>query len=190
LVYYSLLWVQDSTGFCNGGIINDSVSIYLEERPFASITVQGDSLCAQPSGFAYGWTDCQNNSNLGFDQCFTPAVSGCYCVTVSTLLTDCIDTACIEFILSGTSSPGDLDDTTVWYGRDEQSIFIHGIHMTGDKADIQLADILGRNITPESIESISDEMIRIKMNDLSSSILYISFYSEGGRIGKVLFIPE
>ncbi len=190
LVYYSLLWVQDSTGMCTGGIINDSVSIYLEERPVASITVQGDSLCAQPSGFAYGWIDCQNSSNLSFDQCFVPNTSGCYCVTVSTLVTDCIDTACIEFILSGTSSPGELNNINVWYDREQHSVLIDHHQKSLDVTGIQLADVLGRKIMPESVERISDEMIRIRIGDLTVSILYLSLYSDDNRTGKVLYIPD
>ncbi len=188
-IIYTLLWVQDSLGYCNGDIINDSVSVYLEQRPVASITVAGDTLCAQPNGFAYGWFDCQMTSNLSFNQCFVPTASGCYCVTVSTLLTDCIDSACVNFILSSTHSPGTTEDIRYGYDPEHHAIFIGGVKGLNKDLQIQLLDILGRNIGYTNKEFVDEDLIRISLPEHTPSLLFLSVHSQQFRYTRGVYVP-
>ena len=190
-ITYTLLWVQDDLGYCNGGIINATASVYLEERPTASIIVNGNTLCAEPSGLAYNWIDCQNMSNLSFDSCFVPAASGCYCVTVSTLLTDCIDTACVNFIISSTQQPADNKKFDITYDPGENAILIKGVDDHFGDLQIRLTDIQGRNINFEDKEFIDQDVMRIRLSKNTPSLMFVSVFTSGLMYtGKVVVIRE
>jgi len=188
-IIYTLLWVTDSTAACNGALINNTASVYLEQRPTAGITVNGNTLCATPNGFAYGWYDCANTSNLSFNQCFVPTSSGCYCVTVSTLVTDCTDSACVNFILSSTHVPDSDAEISFRYDPGQHSIIITGIRTLMKKFHIQLHDILGRNIAYQNQYFINDDMLSISLFDNVPSLVFISIHSEQSRITRGVFIP-
>jgi len=99
---YTLLGVQDTINTCPGYVVGtNTASVTLHPLPTASITQIVDLLCANPAGMAgYGWYTCPSGGYLDTSRCFLPSVSGCYCVDVSDQY-DCVDTACINIILSG-----------------------------------------------------------------------------------------
>ena len=191
-VVYTLLWVRDSIAPCNGALINDTASVYLEERPIASIiiSVNGDTLKAQPDGFAYGWYDCANTANLSFNQSFVPTSSGCYCVTVSTLLTDCIDSACVNFILDGTSFPDITDEIKCRYDPQCHCILIEGLNNIQGDLQIQIVDVLGRNINYTNKEFEGEDLMSITLEDEVPSLLFISVSSDQFRFTRAVFIPD
>jgi hypothetical protein len=104
-VTYTLLGVQDTINNCAGYIVGpNTATVTLHDPPTASISHIIDLLCANPSGMAgYGWYVCPSGPYLDTSRCFLPSVSGCYCVDVSNEY-DCVDTACINIILSDVES--------------------------------------------------------------------------------------
>lgn len=107
VVTYTILFASDSVDICPVVIVGDSsATVLLHPYPTASIFQNTNTLCAFPSGMAgYGWYSCPAGAYLDTGQCFVPLVSGCYCVDVSTA-DDCVDTACVQFIISSTKDPG------------------------------------------------------------------------------------
>jgi hypothetical protein len=101
-VTYTLLGVMDTINNCPGYITGvNTATIPLHPRPTASILQISDLLCANPPNMAgYGWYTCPAGGYIDTSRCFLPSVSGCYCVDVSDEY-DCVDTACINIILSG-----------------------------------------------------------------------------------------
>jgi hypothetical protein len=184
---YSLLWVRDSLGYCEGGLVNDSVTVHLEEQPYASITISGDTLCAGPGTSSYEWWDCEMTSNLSSNQCFVPGVSGCYCLSVSTLLSDCIDTACVNFIISNT---GDIaeNEMLVWYGG-ENSIILQSTDIIPEHTDIRLFDVQGKTIAYRSTERIGDQFIKIQLNESCPTLVLVSLINEKTRLTRPVFVP-
>jgi hypothetical protein len=186
-ITYTLLWIRDSIAACDGILVNSTASVYLEQRPVASITVDGNTLCANPGDYAYGWFDCQMTSNLSFDSCFVPAASGCYCVTVSTLLTDCTDSACVNFILSATHDPVSDTDIQIWYNGEEHSIEMHGKPVAD--SDIFLNDILGRPVPYLSKEITGNDMLRLKLAENTPSLLVVAVSSTKFSKTSIVSIP-
>jgi len=99
-VTYTLLEVTDSCNVCPAVLSGDtSATVTLHHYPVASIVNNNGTLCAFPLNMAgYGWYFCPSGSYLSISQCFTPTISGCYCVDVSTAF-DCVDTACFDLIV-------------------------------------------------------------------------------------------
>lgn len=186
---YTLLWVQDTFGYCDGGIINSTASVFLEETSLASITMSGDTLCAQPPGLLYNWKDCENTTNLSFDRCFIPSASGCYCVTISNLITNCVDTACVNFIISATDGSIEQDDVRMWYDSDQHSIFITSTQFQAGEFHVQLVDIQGRTIPVLQVEQVDENSIRVRLGQHIPTMVLASVYSQQFRYTRGLFIP-
>ncbi len=188
IVYYHLLWVVDSSALCEGSIINDSVLIYLEERPEASISISGDTLYAFPDGYAYAWSDCQNTASLGINGYYAPTTNSCYCVIVSTFLSDCRDTVCVEFVSTGIRDP--LHDAfTTYYDPAEQALYIKGITDTDDGFSFDIIDLQGRKIEYLDVEKVSSEAWKVQLQSDIPSIVWISIRSKQYVVTKAVFIP-
>lgn len=175
-ILYTLLWIMDGNGVCEGGIITDTASLYIEERPDAAIEIRGDTLCALQDGVEYEWTDCDNGTHLSSDACYVPSVSGCYCLTVQTLLTDCVDTSCVDIIISGDHFPGHDHNIKMWFDHAEHSIVVRGIDLSGDDITVQLSDIQGRLFSYESIHT-DTEQSRIYLDKNMPGGLVLTIYS-------------
>ena len=184
---YSILWVRDSLGYCEGGLVNDSVTVYLEERPQASITTSGDTLCAGSGNLSYEWWDCGMTTNLSMNQCFIPDASGCYCVTTSTLLTDCIDTACVNFVISSTDEFAE-NDIRIWYAG-ENSIILQSTDIIPEHTDIRLYDVQGKLIAYDYFERIGDHLLKIQLNEWCPTLVLVSLVNEQTRLTKPVFVP-
>ncbi|MEO6132858.1 MAG: hypothetical protein ABIQ02_13495, partial [Saprospiraceae bacterium] len=187
-VIYTLLWVSDLNAACDGAILTPSASIYLEPFPVATITVQGDTLCAGPAGQFYHWVDCQDTTSLGFDQCFVPSHSGCYCVTVRTVLTDCEDTACINHVISATHDIKGSEDSKIMYEPDNNSLLIQNVIQHTEELNIELFDLLGRNIPFSKKEYPDDHSVRVYLTEHMTSIAFIHVSSETFNLSRSVFI--
>ncbi len=187
-VTYTLLWVNDANGACDGDILTPSANVYLEPEPHAVITQVGDTLCAGPSGQFYQWVDCTNMMAVSFDECYVPQASGCYCVTVTTALTDCQDTACFNFIISGTQVLNDPSDLAMVYESDLNSIRINSRDNISADLHIQLVDLLGRNIQIVRRENPDDHSIRVYLPEHMTSIVFINVSSEKYNFSRSVFI--
>ncbi len=188
IVYYNLLWVVDSSALCEGSIINDSVLIYLEERPEASVAISGDTLYAFPDGYAYNWSDCQNTGNLGLNDFFVPTANGCYCVIVSTFLSDCRDTVCVEFVSTGIIDPL-RDAISTYYDPAEQALYIRGIPYSEDDFSLDIIDLQGRKIDYLEVGKITSETWKVQLQGNMPSLIWVSIRSKQQVVTNAVFIP-
>ncbi|MDQ3017359.1 MAG: hypothetical protein M3R25_11660, partial [Bacteroidota bacterium] len=189
IVYYQLLWIQDSLALCTGSIIHDSVLVYLEEKPEALIFVRGDTLYANPPGYAYSWTDCQNMSNFGINDYFVPTANGCYCVTVSTFLSDCRDSACVDFVLTDIHHPDASKDITTWYDPSDRSLYIQGFITEDPDYEIQLVDLQGRKVPYREVNWIDASVLKIELLTNTPSLIWVSLQTNRNFITRAIFIP-
>jgi len=74
----------------------------------------------------YGWYACPSGTYLDTSRCFLPSVSGCYCVDVFDIY-NCVDTACMNIILSATEE------------NSKEAFTVHP-NPFDDVIDIQLSD--------------------------------------------------
>lgn len=95
-VTYVLLWAADEVGLCPPMILDDSVVVIRHGAPEALILQNGNEICAAQADGTYEWYDCGYMQLLTFDQCFSLADTGCFCLTVFTSF--CADTACGEYL--------------------------------------------------------------------------------------------
>ncbi|MGB4846940.1 MAG: hypothetical protein WBP41_03430 [Saprospiraceae bacterium] len=187
-VTYTLLWVNDANGTCDGDILTPSANVYLEPEPNAVITQHGDTLCASPSGQFYHWVDCTNTISYSFDECFVPQASGCYCVTVTTALTDCQDLACVTYVISGTHDLNDPSEISMRYEPDQNAIRINSQDNISDDLHIQLVDLLGRNIQIARKENPDDHSVRVYLPEHMTSIVFINVSSEKFSFSRSVFL--
>jgi hypothetical protein len=125
---------------------------------------------------------------VSFDECFVPQASGCYCVTVTTALTDCQDTACINYIISGTHDLNDLSNISMIYEPGLNSILIHSQDNISDDLHIQLVDLLGRNIPIVRKENPDDHSVRVYIPEHMTSIVFVNVASEKFNFSKSVFL--
>lgn len=190
IVYYQLLWVEDNSALCEGSIINDSTLGYLEPRPVASITMRNDTLFAEPDGFAYNWYECDTTTSLGISRPFAPTESGCYCVVVSTFLSDCRDTACIDFVLTNIFDPVRTQALYPSYDPVSQRIMITSELLKEDYT-VRLYDLQGRTIAYRNIEQADRDRISISLDNLPPGLLFISLENKTeAATGKVFITSE
>ncbi|HZV70233.1 MAG TPA: hypothetical protein VFG10_11845 [Saprospiraceae bacterium] len=185
---YTLLWMNDAGGACNADIFTPSATVYLEPKPVAVISLHGDTLCVEPSGQFYHWVDCDNLNSFGFDQCFVPQASGCYCVTVTTAITDCQDTACINYIISGTQDINEPSDIRMHYEPSLNSILFESPDKFPGNLNVELVDLSGRMIHITRKENPDDHSIRIYLPEHMPSIVFASLFSEKFRYTNGVFI--
>lgn len=186
-VLYTLLWVEDASGICTGGIINESATVYLEEVPEAAVITTGGSLCAAPAGLSYLWTECDNPDTLSTSACFVPTVSGCYCLTVSTLLTGCIDSSCVEVIITGIDDPGSALSPAMNYDNAENAIVIHGLDPSV-KYDFAIHDVQGRKVPfTESSNTLTGKSL--KLEDQNPSFMIVTIIGDQVKHSQGIFIP-
>jgi hypothetical protein len=90
---YTLLSITDAFGCTVSGQFND-VTIDVVSGVSASITQNGDMLCANPPNQNYQWWDCGYNQLQSISQCLTLTQNNCYCLIVADAVTSCVDTIC------------------------------------------------------------------------------------------------
>jgi hypothetical protein len=95
-VTYTLVSVTDSLSICPAVILDDSVNVTLLAPLIASVTQNGNVLCADTIEGSYAWYDCGLINLLSTDSCLTITASGCYCLIVDNGM--CQDTLCAEYI--------------------------------------------------------------------------------------------
>jgi hypothetical protein len=184
--YYTLLSVLDSSGNCYGGIINDSVHIDLIAQPELVIVQTENTLCIEPVGFAYNWTDCSTSATIAPGRCFTPDSSGCYCAHITTGIIGCADMECIDFVLVGVEEPAGNEDMTIWYEAEPHAIFIR---TDIEEPEFQLVDLLGRIIPFNFEEQIEEGLYRISLYGSMPSFVVVSVSSKDYRYARSVFIP-
>ena len=160
---YQLLWVQDSAGYCNGNIIHDSAYVYLISKPEIEIIRTGDTLCIEPAGFAYNWTNCETPATVSPGRCFIPDSSGCYCAHITTQVIGCADMECIDFVLTSTSEPSNDQISGIWYQPDQHSIAFRYSGNHQDELRIQLFDLQGRLVYFSKAEQIDVNLFSISL---------------------------
>ena len=183
--YYTLLSVLDSSANCYGGIIADSVHIDLISKPELVIVQTENTLCIEPVGFAYNWTDCSTPATLAPGRCFTPDTSGCYCAHISTGIIGCSDMECIDFVLVGTEEPTNSNEIKAWYEPGPHAIFVQG---DLSNLDFQLIDLLGREVSYSFEEEIDEGLFRISLFESAPSFVIVAVSSISNRYAKGVFI--
>jgi hypothetical protein len=104
---YSIVSLSDGAGICDGIVPDSAVIIEIYARPEAGIIQTEDTLCATTvDAAAYAWYTCPTGDILSEEFCFSPSVSGCYCVDVVSV-SGCVDTACYTIILTSDDEPSD-----------------------------------------------------------------------------------
>ncbi|MGB4846446.1 MAG: T9SS type A sorting domain-containing protein [Saprospiraceae bacterium] len=97
---FTLLSVYGFEDLCPGSIIgNNSVIIDYSPAPAPVIEESSTMLCANSNMSAYHWYECDSTITLSNTQCFTPSVSGCYCVEIFTL-DSCTSIMCTDFVVA------------------------------------------------------------------------------------------
>ena len=187
LIKYTLLWVRDTTALCEGGIIQDTALVYLEKFPEATIEIQGDTLCA-PEGYAYSWRACGDSTVVAIQQCFVPQQSGCYCVTMSTQLSGCVDTACANIIISADHHPGADQQWFLSYDAVDNAIWIHGY--MGDPSAVFVTDLLGRNVQVKGVEAHANDLWKVELKKEVPGLVIVTLRGDRGISSKAMFIPD
>jgi|GEM_PF-5287311 len=95
---YTLLSITDAFGCTVSGQFN-SVDIDVVPGVSASITQNGNMLCANPPNQNYQWWNCNYSQLQSISQCLTLTQDGCYCLIVGDANTSCVDTVCGDFVL-------------------------------------------------------------------------------------------
>lgn len=186
---YRLLWVQDSTANCYGNIIHDSAYVYLYQKPEIVIVQTGNTLCIEPIGFAYNWTNCVTPATVSPGRCFTPDSSGCYCAYVTTPVIGCSDSECIDFVLTDVTEPTKDEKVKLWYQPDEQSILIQYSGKYPDDLKFQLFDVQGRAVAYNRVEQIDRNLFRVSLPQYVPSFVIVSVSAADVRYSQGLFIP-
>jgi hypothetical protein len=186
---YKLLWVQDSSASCFGSIIHDSAYVYLYQKPEIVIVQTGNTLCIEPLGFAYNWTNCSTPATISPGRCFTPDSSGCYCAYVHTPVIGCFDSECIDFVLTDISEPSKNQNVRLWYYADQRSILIEYSGKYPDDLQFQLFDIQGRAVAYNQIERIDPDLFRVTLPQHVPSLVIVSVSTADVRYSQRLFIP-
>ena len=184
--YYTLLSVLDSSTNCYGGIINDSVQIEVVAEPELVIVQTENTLCIEPTGFAYNWTACNSQVTLAPGRCFTPDSSGCYCAYITTGIIGCADTECIDFVLVDVEEPAAPDDISIWYDKNTHGIFVRSL---AKNPQFQLFDVLGREISYSFREEMEEGLYRLSLNGSLPSFVFVAVSSKEFRHARSVFIP-
>ena len=186
---YTLLWVTDGSGSCEGGIINDSAYVYLYEKPEATILQSGDTLCLEPLGLAYNWTDCLTPATVSPGRCFVPDSSGCYCGHVYTPVIGCADFECIDFVLLDNQEPESSHPIAMWYVKESHAIFLNNLNAM-EGIEITIVDLLGRTLGYSSVEKVDDNSMRILLYDDMPSFIVVALSNYNYRYARGIIIPE
>jgi len=125
---YTLLSITDAFGCTVSGQFND-VTIDVVSGVSASITQNGDMLCANPPNQNYQWWDCGYNQLQSISQCLTLTQDNCYCLIVADAVTSCVDTICGDFTLPCPLTCGITSPDSVCFGDTIQWVY------TGNAAD-------------------------------------------------------
>lgn len=181
---YTLLWVRDESDLCNGGLIHDTATVFIDATANASVNIVENTLCANDGAVNYVWTNCQNTLIFSIDQCFTPNVSGCYCVH-TTLLSGCFDTACVDFIVTSVEH---IDPSTwsVAYEKKANCIVISG-DIPSERI-IQVSDVMGRKLFFGNPVDKADGSTYIPVGDQATGIVMVSIFSGNFHTTRAVFV--
>lgn len=95
---YTLLTITDGFGCTVTGQFNE-VTIDVQPGVSASITQNGNQLCANPPNQNYQWWNCDYTQLQSISECVTLTQDDCYCLIVADAVTACLDTVCGDFSL-------------------------------------------------------------------------------------------
>ena len=171
--------VTDSTNTCPVTIDGlDTVTIQHFPEPVITIDQEVDTLCTDLiDGWLYHWFTCETAESLGFNNCYTPSQSGCYCVEI---LTDigCRDTACYDFIISSTAE-STADDILLYPIPTAGGIWIELPSHVELPVRWQLYDYLGKDA---SAGIISSQKQRLEFAaSVEPGIYIMQFVLENGK---------
>ncbi len=119
---YTLLSITDGFGCTVSGQFND-VNITVVPGVTASITQNGNMLCANPPNQNYEWWDCGYTQLQSISSCLTMTQNGCYCLIVAEAGTSCLDTVCGNFTLPCTLTCGISAPDSVCFGDTIQFVY-------------------------------------------------------------------